>query len=62
MSIFKIVILCVIWLGLIVTLATGYYYSPNFRVSRKDDPRAYWQATAVGVLLCLLATFIVLQL
>jgi hypothetical protein len=61
MSNTKATILAVIWLGVGVTLATGYFYMPNYRVNRRHNPREFWIAFAVGCAAAVLATYLLLE-
>ena len=58
---FRWIMLLVIWSAMIFSLVSGYYYTPNFIASRREDPRSYWVAMAVGTLLAVVATVILMQ-
>jgi hypothetical protein len=58
MSNTKLALLAAIWLGVGVTLVIGYFYTPNYRVSRRHNPREFWIAFAVGCAVALLATYL----
>jgi hypothetical protein len=59
MSNFKLALLSAIWLGVGVTLLTGYLYTPNYRVNRRHNPREFWVAFAIGICLALLASYLI---
>jgi hypothetical protein len=62
MSNTKLAFLVAIWLGVGVTLLTGYFYTPNYRVNRRHNPREFWIAFAVGSCLALLASYLIFEI
>ncbi|MEA3054143.1 MAG: hypothetical protein QOG72_3046 [Sphingomonadales bacterium] len=62
MQSFKIVFMVAMWLGVLVSLLSGYLYTPNYRVRRRDDPREFWIAWAGSTALAGMASYFILQL
>ena len=58
----SILMLILIWTGVIFTLATGLFYTANYRVRRKDSPREFWTAFGVGIVVAIVATLLIVRL
>jgi hypothetical protein len=61
MSAFKIGMLVFLWLGLASSAIFGFYYSPNYRVRRREHPKEFWIAWAWGAAITIIATLLLLR-
>ena len=61
METIKIIIVTAIWIGMTLSLITGFFYSPNFAASRSSDPKAYWAGMIAAGIAALIATFLLLR-
>ena len=59
---FKLAMVVLIWAGLLMCLVTGYFYSPNFRVRRSDDPKSYWAFMGTSAVAGVIATILISRL
>jgi hypothetical protein len=59
---FKWIMIALIWIGMGLSLATGFYYTPNTRLRRSDDPKAFWTFWLGSLPLAMIATYLALQL
>jgi hypothetical protein len=58
---FKLLLVLLLWAGLLLCLATGYFYSPNFRARRSEDPKAYWAGMATSTVAAIVFTVLLLR-
>jgi len=49
-----------IWFQVVLTVATGLFYTENYRLRRKDSPREFWIAVGTSIGLAVVATIMVL--
>jgi len=58
---FRYALVAVIWLAGGIALVTGYFYSPNYRVSRIDNPQAYWAGMVTSAVVGIIATILMIR-
>jgi hypothetical protein len=58
---FRLILIGLIWFGLAIALLTGYFYSPNYRAARSDNPKAYWAGMGTSAIAGILATILLLR-
>ena len=58
---FRFALVALIWAGMLLCLVTGYFYSPNFRTSRRANPRAYWAGMATSAVAAVIATALLIR-
>lgn len=49
-----------VWFTVVLALATGLFYTENYRIRRKDSPKEFWVAVGTSVLLASAATVLIL--
>lgn len=50
-----------LWTSILISAVTGIYYTPNYRVLRVNDSKAFWQAWGVSLFLGAVATYLLLR-
>ena len=59
---FQLEMLALIWGNLILSAAIGYICTANFRMARrKGNRKQFWQVWAVAFVMCVAATYMILQ-
>lgn len=57
----KFALIGLIWLWIGIALLTGYFYSPNYRAGRSDNPQAYWAGMLTSTVGGILVTILLLR-
>ena len=58
---FRLLLLLLIWSAMVIALVTGYFYSPNFRASRTNNPKAYWAGMVTSTVAAIVATVLLIR-
>jgi hypothetical protein len=57
---FRLTVVGLVWAGMLMSALIGYIYTPNYRVRRSENPREFWRAYAIFILLALMVTYLFL--